>query len=77
MLTAYTCCSYYNVFLATLTSMQHAHQCVCCSLLQNEAILLIHFSSRYKRSEIINALNMNLPPSLRAKCVPFLNGYAD
>ncbi|KAF5830223.1 nuclear RNase Z [Dunaliella salina] len=49
----------------------HAHR------FQNEAILLIHFSARYKRSEIINALNTNLPPSLRAKCVPFLNGYAD
>mmetsp|Transcript_4347 Transcript_4347/g.11794 ORF Transcript_4347/g.11794 Transcript_4347/m.11794 type:complete len:321 (-) Transcript_4347:206-1168(-) len=49
----------------------HAH------CFQNEAILLIHFSARYKRSEIINALNTNLPPSLRAKCVPFLNGYAD
>jgi hypothetical protein len=45
--------------------------------LQNEAILLIHFSSRYKRSEIVGHLNTWLPPALKAKCVPLLNGYAD
>ena len=42
---------------------------------QNEAIVLIHFSARYKRQEIIDALNTWLPPSLRAKCVPLLNGF--
>ena len=42
----------------------------------NEAILLVHFSPRYKRSEILAALDANLPPALRAKCVPFLNGFA-
>ncbi|GIL63658.1 hypothetical protein Vafri_17683 [Volvox africanus] len=41
---------------------------------QNEAIVLIHFSPRYKRTDIIAALNSMLPPSLRAKCVPLLNG---
>jgi hypothetical protein len=46
-------------------------------MLQNEAILLIHFSSRYKRGEIISALNTWLPPALRARVVPLLNGYAD
>ncbi|GFH16614.1 uncharacterized protein HaLaN_13063 [Haematococcus lacustris] len=48
----------------------HAHR------FQNEAILLIHFSARYKRSHILSALNI-LPPNLRSRCVPLLNGYAD
>ncbi|MEW5308789.1 MAG: hypothetical protein WDW38_000720 [Sanguina aurantia] len=47
----------------------HAHR------FHNEAILLIHFSSRYKRAAIEEALNTHLPPALRAKCVPFLNGF--
>ncbi|EFJ48707.1 hypothetical protein VOLCADRAFT_80918 [Volvox carteri f. nagariensis] len=41
---------------------------------QNEAIVLIHFSPRYKRTDIITTLNTMLPPSLMAKCVPLLNG---
>uniref|UniRef100_A0A6U2FDP2 Uncharacterized protein n=1 Tax=Chlamydomonas euryale TaxID=1486919 RepID=A0A6U2FDP2_9CHLO len=41
---------------------------------QNEAILLVHFSARYNRKQIVEALNTWLPPALRAKCVPFLNG---
>lgn len=41
----------------------------------NEAILLIHFSPRYNRSQILAALEANMPPSLRAKCVPLLNGF--
>jgi ribonuclease Z len=48
----------------------HAHK------FHNEAILLIHFSPRYKRQEILDALDTNLPPALRAKCIPFLNGFA-
>ncbi|KAJ9531839.1 hypothetical protein QJQ45_021986 [Haematococcus lacustris] len=40
----------------------HAHR------FQNEAILLIHFSARYKRSHILSALNI-LPPNLRSRCV--------
>lgn len=48
----------------------HAHK------FHNEAILLIHFSPRYKRQEILQALDTNLPPALRAKCIPFLNGFA-
>jgi ribonuclease Z len=47
----------------------HAHK------FKNEAILLIHFSPRYKRAEILAALDQNLPPALRAKCIPFLNGF--
>ncbi|GIL77332.1 hypothetical protein Vretifemale_6804, partial [Volvox reticuliferus] len=46
----------------------HAHR------FQNEAIVLIHFSPRYKRTDIITALNTMLPPSLKAKCIPLLNG---
>jgi ribonuclease Z len=42
----------------------HAHK------FHNEAILLIHFSPRYKRAEILAALDTNLPASLRAKCIP-------
>jgi hypothetical protein len=26
--------------------------------------------------EILTALDTNLPPALRAKCIPFLNGFA-
>ncbi|KAG2433049.1 hypothetical protein HXX76_008776 [Chlamydomonas incerta] len=46
----------------------HAHR------FQNETIVLIHFSPRYKRSEILHQLDVMLPPALRAKCVPLLNG---
>jgi ribonuclease Z len=49
----------------------------CLGLPQNEAILLIHFSARYKRSEIVTLLNTWLPPALKAKCVPLLNGFSD
>ncbi len=34
----------------------------------------IHFSPRYKRTAIIEALSTMLPPSLAVKCVPLLNG---
>lgn len=44
-------------------------------LFHNEAILLIHFSARYKRQEILDGLDTFLPPGLRAKVVPLLNGY--
>lgn len=42
---------------------------------QNEAILLVHFSPRYSRQHILDALNTWLPPALKSRCVPFLNGY--
>lgn len=42
-------------------------------LLQNEAILLTHFSSRYRRREIVRILNERLPPGLRERVTPFLN----
>jgi ribonuclease Z len=41
----------------------------------NEAILLVHFSPRYKRAEILAALDANMPAGLRAKCTPMLNGF--
>lgn len=48
----------------------HAHQ-----LQQVESIVLIHFSPRYKRAEIVDCLNTLLPRTLQSKCVPFLNGF--
>jgi ribonuclease BN (tRNA processing enzyme) len=39
------------------------------------ALLLVHFSPRYTRQQIITALDTNLPPSLREKCHPLLNGF--
>jgi len=50
--------------------VEHAH------LFQNEAILLIHFSARYKRSDIEAALDAKLPPSLRARVTPLLEGFS-
>ncbi|KAG2488018.1 hypothetical protein HYH03_013453 [Edaphochlamys debaryana] len=43
-------------------------------MFQNEAIVLIHYSPRYKRTDIVQQLNTMLPPALAAKCVPLLNG---
>jgi len=40
------------------------------------AILLVHFSARYKRAEIEAALAQKLPPRLRSKVTPLLEGYA-
>ena len=45
-------------------------------LLQNEAILLIHFSQRYSAEAIVEHLHRALPPSLRDKCTPLLQGYS-
>lgn len=49
--------------------LAHAHK------FKNEEILLIHFSPRYKRQDILEQLDMCLPPSLHSKCTPFLNGF--
>ncbi len=52
-------------------------------LFQNEAILLTHFSARYRAHEIRAALDAKLPPGLRARVTPLLgaherrNGEAD
>ena len=43
--------------------------------LQNEAILLIHFSARYSRDRIKDLLDAKLPPELREKCTPMLEGF--
>lgn len=50
--------------------VMHSHK------FHNDALLLVHFSPRYRRADILAALESNMPPSLRAKCVPFLNGFA-
>lgn len=41
-------------------------------LLQNEAILLTHFSSRYGPDDILRLLDARLPPALRERVVPLL-----
>jgi ribonuclease Z len=42
---------------------------------ENESILLIHFSARYRAQEIRDALAARLPESLYKKCSPMLVGY--
>ena len=42
---------------------------------QNEAILLIHFSARYKAEEVRAALKAKLPRALYEKCTPMLVGF--
>jgi ribonuclease Z len=41
-------------------------------LLENEAILLVHFSSRYRAPEIVAALEARLPEELRRRVTPLL-----
>ena len=41
-------------------------------LFQNEALLLTHFSARYRPKEIVAALDARLPPDLRARVTPLL-----
>ena len=43
---------------------------------QNEAILLVHFSARYRRADIVAALDAKLPPALRGRVTPLRAGYA-
>jgi ribonuclease Z len=43
-------------------------------LFQNEALLFTHFSARYKSDEIVAALDRELPPELRARVTPLLDG---
>ena len=42
---------------------------------ENESILLIHFSARYRAQEIRDALAARLPVCLYKKCTPMLVGY--
>lgn len=44
-------------------------------LFENEAILLTHFSARFKAKEILAELDAKLPPSLRARVTPLLGGH--
>ena len=44
-------------------------------LFENEAILLTHFSPRYKRAEILAALDATLPTGLRERVTPLLVGF--
>lgn len=44
--------------------------------LQNEKILLIHFSARHSPKLIEMQLDKLLPDSLRQRVVPFLTGFA-
>lgn len=44
-------------------------------LFRNEAILLTHFSARYRAPEIRAALDAKLPPSLRARVTPLVGAH--
>jgi ribonuclease Z len=44
-------------------------------LFENEAILLHHFSARYRASEILAALDARLPAALRERVVPLLGAH--
>lgn len=44
-------------------------------LFANEAILLTHFSARYRAPEIVAALDARLPPELRRRVVPLLGSH--
>lgn len=46
-------------------------------LFENEAILFTHFSARYSRSQIVEALDRKLPPALRARVTPLLTGHGE
>jgi hypothetical protein len=43
---------------------------------QNDAILLTHFSARYKREDIMRNLHARLPPHLLRRVTPLLEGFA-
>lgn len=43
-----------------------------CGQMQNEAILLIHFSARYSATSIRRLLEERLPEGLRERCTPLL-----
>lgn len=44
--------------------------------LQNEAILLMHFSACYKGEYIDKQLDAMLPASLRQRVTPFFEGFS-
>jgi len=41
-------------------------------LFENQAILLTHFSARYSKEEVYEALDKTLPPSLRSRVTPLI-----
>ncbi|MCK6446047.1 MAG: MBL fold metallo-hydrolase [Planctomycetes bacterium] len=44
-------------------------------LFLNEALVLSHFSLRYTRNEVLELLDRKLPPSLKPRVTPFLEGW--
>jgi ribonuclease Z len=49
--------------------LRHAHK------LTSERIVFIHFSPRYRRADVERILGERLPPGLRERVVPWLNGF--
>jgi len=45
------------------------------ALFRNQAILLTHFSARYRAPEILAALDARLPAGMRARVTPLLGGH--
>ena len=45
------------------------------ALFRNEAILLCHFSARYRAADVTAALEAKLPPSLKGRVTPLLSGF--
>lgn len=43
---------------------------------ENEALLFTHFSARYRCAEVVALLDARLPPGLRARVTPMLDGWA-
>ena len=46
------------------------------ALFENEAVLMTHFSARYKAREVVAALDARLPSGLRERVTPLLFGFA-
>jgi ribonuclease Z len=45
------------------------------ALFENDAILMTHFSARYRPRDILRALDRVLPPGLRERVTPLLDGH--
>eukprot|EP00743_Colponemidia_sp_Colp-15_P004418 GILK01004764.1.p1 GENE.GILK01004764.1~~GILK01004764.1.p1 ORF type:complete len:344 (-),score=34.58 GILK01004764.1:145-1176(-) len=44
---------------------------------KNEYLLFTHFSARYSAAAIVDILDRRLPPSLKSRVTPLLNGFSD
>eukprot|EP00742_Colponemidia_sp_Colp-10_P004096 GILJ01004371.1.p1 GENE.GILJ01004371.1~~GILJ01004371.1.p1 ORF type:complete len:341 (-),score=34.84 GILJ01004371.1:173-1195(-) len=44
---------------------------------KNEFLLFTHFSARYSAAAIVDILDRRLPPSLKSRVTPLLNGFSD